>query len=79
MARTEALATIEAELLGTYAWFGVPANVTDRVAICEVPDGWVVANTAERAVRGAIETFPDEDSALELFVRRLRLFERTDT
>lgn len=79
MMQTEALATIQADELGTYAWFGVPENVTDRVAIYETPDGWVVANTDERAVQGAIQTFPDEDSTLDLFVRRLRLFKRMDT
>ncbi|OJX78102.1 MULTISPECIES: hypothetical protein [unclassified Leifsonia] len=74
MTRTEALATIEAESLGTHAWFGFPENVTDRVAIYQTPDGWVVVNTDERAVQGAIQTFTDEDSALDLFVRRLRLY-----
>jgi len=50
------------------------ATIKAEWAIYQTPDGWVVANTDERAVQGAIQTFTDEDSALDLFVRRLRLY-----
>lgn len=73
MHRDEALEIINNENHRNYVWFQKPENVVDCVAIYTDHGSWIVVNTDERAVLGAIRQFDNEADALDLFIRRLRL------
>lgn len=68
---------LEEQGLDGYNWFQDRTPQIDEVGVLAAPNGWRVYESDERATIYRQELFTDEQEALEYFVERVRLVDRT--